>query len=271
MSERKPIPKKLRFEVFKRDSFTCQYCGRKAPDIILQIDHIEPVSKGGTNDILNLIASCKDCNAGKSDRRLSENAVIDKRRQQLEELQERKEQIEMMFEWQKSLLNLDDEVVDRLADYWSELVPGYSLNENGIRGLRKLKTKFSIEEIMEAMKTAADQYLTYEDGVLAKHSVEMAWGKVGGICNVRRVGEKTPYIQRLYYIRGILRNRLHYVNEELAMQLLQKAVELDANIERLEDHAKTVRNWTEWRASIENFIAEQTQDHKTDGPKTTSG
>ena len=30
--EREPISKKLRFEVFKRDSFTCQYCGSKAPD-----------------------------------------------------------------------------------------------------------------------------------------------------------------------------------------------------------------------------------------------
>ena len=33
--KRKNIPKKLRFEVFKRDSFTCQYCGRKAPDAFI--------------------------------------------------------------------------------------------------------------------------------------------------------------------------------------------------------------------------------------------
>ena len=32
--KRRAVSKKLRFEVFKRDSFTCQYCGRKAPDII---------------------------------------------------------------------------------------------------------------------------------------------------------------------------------------------------------------------------------------------
>jgi 5-methylcytosine-specific restriction endonuclease McrA len=29
---RKALSKKLRFEVFKRDNFTCQYCGRAAPD-----------------------------------------------------------------------------------------------------------------------------------------------------------------------------------------------------------------------------------------------
>lgn len=49
--ERKPISKMLRFEVFKRDSFTCQYCGNMAPDIILEVDHINPVKNGGNKDI----------------------------------------------------------------------------------------------------------------------------------------------------------------------------------------------------------------------------
>lgn len=48
--KRVPISKALRFEVFKRDSFTCQYCGRSAPEVVLEVDHIVPVSKGGTND-----------------------------------------------------------------------------------------------------------------------------------------------------------------------------------------------------------------------------
>lgn len=68
MTKRQPISKALRFEVFKRDKFTCQYCGRSAPDVNLQIDHIHPVAKGGDNDILNLITSCADCNSGKRDR-----------------------------------------------------------------------------------------------------------------------------------------------------------------------------------------------------------
>lgn len=69
-TRRKPITKKLRFEVFKRDAFTCQYCGRMAPDVILDVDHINPVSNGGDNDIVNLITSCKDCNRGKGKRKL---------------------------------------------------------------------------------------------------------------------------------------------------------------------------------------------------------
>jgi hypothetical protein len=59
------VSKKIRFEIFKRDGFICQYCGGSPPDKILEVDHIIPVSKGGTNDIMNLLTSCFDCNRGK--------------------------------------------------------------------------------------------------------------------------------------------------------------------------------------------------------------
>lgn len=62
---RKAIGKKARFEVFKRDGFICAYCGSSPPSVILQVDHIHPVSKGGTNSIDNLITSCQPCNIGK--------------------------------------------------------------------------------------------------------------------------------------------------------------------------------------------------------------
>lgn len=62
---------KMRFEVLERDIFTCQYCGRRAPDVQLQVDHIYPVIKGGVTEKHNLITSCSDCNNGKSDSILS--------------------------------------------------------------------------------------------------------------------------------------------------------------------------------------------------------
>lgn len=63
---------KLRFEIFKRDNFTCQYCGRKSPDVILEVDHIFPKSKGGLNKKENYKTACKDCNIGKGDSILNE-------------------------------------------------------------------------------------------------------------------------------------------------------------------------------------------------------
>ena len=46
--KRKPLTRKQRFEIFKRDGFACLYCGRKAPEVELQVDHIVPVVAGGT-------------------------------------------------------------------------------------------------------------------------------------------------------------------------------------------------------------------------------
>jgi hypothetical protein len=63
--ERIPLTQSQRFEILKRDKFTCRYCGRKSPEVILEVDHIFPVSKGGTNDPANLVSSCYDCNRGK--------------------------------------------------------------------------------------------------------------------------------------------------------------------------------------------------------------
>jgi hypothetical protein len=62
---RTPMSKKLRFDVFKRDGFVCQYCGAHPPAVILEVDHIHPVAAGGKNRMDNLITSCFDCNRGK--------------------------------------------------------------------------------------------------------------------------------------------------------------------------------------------------------------
>lgn len=69
-NNRKAISKGLRFDIFKRDSFTCQYCGAQPPNVVLHIDHIVPVVDGGDNDPLNLVTSCGACNIGKGAKRL---------------------------------------------------------------------------------------------------------------------------------------------------------------------------------------------------------
>lgn len=56
-----------RFMVLKRDNFRCVLCGRSSEKCSLEIDHIFPISKGGTNKLNNLQTLCHECNCGKKD------------------------------------------------------------------------------------------------------------------------------------------------------------------------------------------------------------
>lgn len=60
------VSKRLRFEILRRDNHTCRYCGGTAPDVKLTVDHVLAVALGGSDDASNLVAACKDCNAGKA-------------------------------------------------------------------------------------------------------------------------------------------------------------------------------------------------------------
>lgn len=60
------ITKRARFAVLTRDRFTCRYCGRSAPAVVLHVDHVHPRSRGGSDDIDNLVSACSECNLSKS-------------------------------------------------------------------------------------------------------------------------------------------------------------------------------------------------------------
>jgi CRISPR/Cas system Type II protein with McrA/HNH and RuvC-like nuclease domain len=60
----------LRKQIFIRDNYTCNYC--KVVGGILEIDHIIPYSKGGSNDINNLTTACRKCNRQKKDKSVEE-------------------------------------------------------------------------------------------------------------------------------------------------------------------------------------------------------
>ncbi len=60
-----PIPSSVREYIFQRDNYTCKSCGRNQDKTILNIDHIIPLAKGGSNDISNLQTLCKNCNQRK--------------------------------------------------------------------------------------------------------------------------------------------------------------------------------------------------------------
>jgi len=77
---------KVRFAVLERDGFTCQYCGRGVKDgVKLEVEHLRPRSKGGTNEYINLVTSCQECNLGKSDVLLSQRQEYKQKQRILKE------------------------------------------------------------------------------------------------------------------------------------------------------------------------------------------
>ena len=179
--ERTTLPKTVRFEIFKRDKFTCQYCGKSAPDVILEIDHIIPVAKGGTNEIMNLVTACRDCNRGKRDKTLDDDTAILKQKQQLETLQDRREQLEMMAAWRESLKDIIDLEVDEIDETFFDET-GMYLFDYSLSEIRKLIKRFGFNEVAIATKIAIDRYYTGGSRWSLKYVVE----KIGGICYNRK-------------------------------------------------------------------------------------
>lgn len=64
------IPASVRVDILNRDKYKCVFCGRSSKQIQLEVDHIIPFSKGGSNDLSNLQTLCIDCNRGKGARNL---------------------------------------------------------------------------------------------------------------------------------------------------------------------------------------------------------
>ncbi|MBI3150748.1 MAG: HNH endonuclease [Chloroflexi bacterium] len=66
----RPRVKLTRREIFRRDNYTCQYCGRR--DGSLTVDHVIPRHMGGQHIWTNLVAACPGCNHRKGGRKVDE-------------------------------------------------------------------------------------------------------------------------------------------------------------------------------------------------------
>lgn len=248
---RRTIRPTTRFEIFKRDSFTCQYCGRKAPEVVLEVEHIEPVSKGGSDDLMNLLTACEACNDGKGARRLDDGTVLARQRVQLERLQERREQFKMLLRWRHGLRLVDEENLMDVAAYWNAHTPGMVLNELGHADLRKWLRKYGVEEVLDAMDIAAAQYLERDvEGKVKAEVIGLALGMVPRIVVMRPADATKPYLKDLFYVRKIVENRCHYFDGSQAIELLKDLHAAGADIEELKSIAKHARNWSGWRSDM---------------------
>lgn len=106
----RPRVKLTRREVFIRDGYTCQYCGKQSHD--LTIDHVVPRSRGGAHSWENLVSACKPCNHRKGGKLLAETRMT-LRREPREPRAGRYYTIERRIE-------------GAVTNEWSKFLPGFT-------------------------------------------------------------------------------------------------------------------------------------------------
>lgn len=148
--KRKAVSKRLRFEIFKRDSFQCLYCGRNPTQAPLHVDHVLAVANGGNNEPENLVTSCDDCNLGKG--------AVPLERKQLavagtESQLEQPEQILAFLELQKQLNATRFEVVKSLWSHWHGSVG--PMSEDMLGRLKLIVPQWPYAKLVEAINITA--------------------------------------------------------------------------------------------------------------------
>lgn len=179
---RKSTGKRLRFEVFKRDHFTCQYCGAQPPDIVLVVDHFSAVASGGETTIENLISACEPCNQGKGDRAIEQRTI----RPDADMLYlETQQEIAELRRYEQAKIERDaavDAIVVMLQEDWTDL-SGEEWYPSG-SCIRRMLSRYSPEVVEKGMHDVAvkvgggylpvkgDRWLPYLWGVLRTIATE---------------------------------------------------------------------------------------------------
>ena len=186
---------KVRFEVLKRDRFTCSYCGKHPPEVLLEVDHIVPRAAGGSDEIANLTTACTDCNRGKGGRMLEEGVSPGVNASALAEMQERIEQAKAYMELLGSLESLIDEQVWRVNKAWGEAYRAEAVEaEDGTvtlqfkqygrwpddRSIKRFIKKLGLEAVIDAVDiTASRLYSPNMDAVRYFYGVCHRWIREG--------------------------------------------------------------------------------------------
>lgn len=253
---RKPISKRLRFEVFKRDGFTCQYCGKKAPDVVLHVDHVSPVSNGGKNDILNLITSCSDCNLGKGPRELDDSAMLAKQQQQLAELNEKREQLALMLKWRDELKGIEKTKVEEVVRRHNEITPGSILSQSGVKVVEQWIRDFPMDIILDAIDVSKSKIVIGKDGKVTEDSWLDFHGYIPRVANCKLRERKEPGIGDLLRLRGWLRTFMNFRDWE-CIDLLKRVHACGIGADELRDIARDHRTWHQYSSVLFEILAKR--------------
>ena len=170
---RKQISTRQRFEIFKRDLFTCQYCGSHPPSVILHVDHIVPVSKNGGNEKENLITSCSKCNLGKSNIEL--NNIPESFILKSEIIKEKEKQLKAYYKLMETIRIRQDSEVFSVAKILNEKYER-QLSRVYYTSIKNFISKIGYYEVLEAMEIAVSKSM-YEKHQF-KYFCGICWNKI---------------------------------------------------------------------------------------------
>lgn len=150
------LSQKVRFEVFKRDAFTCQYCGSHPPSAILECDHIQPVADGGGNEQDNLVTSCFSCNRGKGATRLTSvpQTLADK----AEMVKESEAQLRGYSEIMEAKRSRIEEDVWQVAEVLQAGCSDSEMSRQWLASIKRFNDKLGVHACLEAAHIATDKY-----------------------------------------------------------------------------------------------------------------
>lgn len=178
---------KDRFEVFKRDGFVCQYCGRKTPEVVLEVDHIIPLALGGGNEVENLLTACWDCNRGKGARLLGETVPVRDISEQAEVIREKEAQLRAYNAEKQAERERKERDYATALDHWFGVWGETSLPRYHIpweSTIRHYIERLGVQEVLEAMDITAGRFdyvtskpVRYFVGILKRKAAE-AEGRV---------------------------------------------------------------------------------------------
>lgn len=177
-SGREALSKKLRFEIFHRDRFTCQYCGRTPPAVLLHVDHIVAVINGGSNESDNLVTSCADCNLGKGRKDLA--VVPQSLHDKALEVAEREAQLLGYQEIMEQQRERKEAELWRVAEV---IVPGSSrvgMDKGWLRSIKTFIERLGLHPVLEYAEIADAQKI-YSDRRRFLYFAKCCWNRIRAI------------------------------------------------------------------------------------------
>lgn len=201
------VSTKVRFEIFKRDLFTCQYCGRSAPEVELHIDHITPQAKGGTDEVSNLITACSECNYAKNDILLSDKSytidTVESQSNALKDVKERKLRFKLFMLYKKELEELEElETNEILSFVYKNKETGYVREFHNVRNLIK---KYGFNVVYSAMEQCLTKIFTFED-----REFPLSLDYLPAMCESLCCGDKDISVIESNFIIKAIRDQLLY-------------------------------------------------------------